>query len=137
MQEFRHGFPSAKPVPRQPDMPFDDVGALGEIRTPDPRIRSPMLYPAELRAHETIAQTSSHLASSFSSGSKSSLDLEAMPGSGDLPPVLELKFQFLDQLGQPLSRERIGGLQRQSPGLCQLPLEFVAVFALHGGAPAR
>jgi site-specific DNA recombinase len=25
-------------------------GALGEIRTPDPRIRSPMLYPAELRA---------------------------------------------------------------------------------------
>src|ERR1700710_1464174 len=26
-------------------------GALGEIRTPDPRIRSPMLYPAELRAH--------------------------------------------------------------------------------------
>ena len=27
-------------------------GALGEIRTPDPRIRSPMLYPAELRARE-------------------------------------------------------------------------------------
>src|SRR5438477_8580962 len=27
-------------------------GALGEIRTPDPRIRSPMLYPAELRAHQ-------------------------------------------------------------------------------------
>jgi hypothetical protein len=26
------------------------AGALGEIRTPDPRIRSPMLYPAELRA---------------------------------------------------------------------------------------
>src|ERR1700686_2943458 len=26
------------------------VGALGEIRTPDPRIRSPMLYPAEPRA---------------------------------------------------------------------------------------
>src|ERR1700730_15065817 len=26
------------------------LGALGEIRTPDPRIRSPMLYPAELRA---------------------------------------------------------------------------------------
>jgi hypothetical protein len=26
------------------------TGALGEIRTPDPRIRSPMLYPAELRA---------------------------------------------------------------------------------------
>ena len=26
-------------------------GALGEIRTPDPRIRSPLLYPAELQAH--------------------------------------------------------------------------------------
>src|SRR2546430_17492795 len=25
-------------------------GALGEIRTPDPRNRNPMLYPAELRA---------------------------------------------------------------------------------------
>src|SRR5258708_33232163 len=29
-------------------------GALGEIRTPDPRIRSPVLYPAELRAHESF-----------------------------------------------------------------------------------
>src|ERR1700674_2948072 len=28
----------------------EGAGALGEIRTPDPRIRSPMLYPAELRA---------------------------------------------------------------------------------------
>jgi hypothetical protein len=27
-----------------------DGGALGEIRTPDPQIRSLMLYPAELRA---------------------------------------------------------------------------------------
>src|SRR5450631_1488831 len=29
-------------------------GALGEIRTPDPRIRSPMLYPAELRARAWV-----------------------------------------------------------------------------------
>src|SRR5437763_10048679 len=28
----------------------DMAGALGEIRTPDPRIRSPSLYPSELRA---------------------------------------------------------------------------------------
>src|ERR1700741_1412450 len=28
------------------------LGALGEIRTPDPRNRNPMLYPAELRARE-------------------------------------------------------------------------------------
>ena len=26
------------------------IGALGEIRTPDPQIRSLVLYPAELRA---------------------------------------------------------------------------------------
>src|SRR6202158_5034648 len=30
------------------------AGALGEIRTPDPRIRSPMLYPAELRARASF-----------------------------------------------------------------------------------
>jgi hypothetical protein len=30
------------------------AGALGEIRTPDPRIRSPMLYPAELRARAFV-----------------------------------------------------------------------------------
>jgi hypothetical protein len=29
---------------------IDFIGALGEIRTPDPQIRSLMLYPAELRA---------------------------------------------------------------------------------------
>jgi hypothetical protein len=28
------------------------LGALGEIRTPDPRNRNPMLYPAELRARD-------------------------------------------------------------------------------------
>jgi hypothetical protein len=32
------------------DLTGSGAGALGEIRTPDPRIRSPMLYPAELRA---------------------------------------------------------------------------------------
>jgi hypothetical protein len=33
---------------------LDRSGALGEIRTPDPRNRNPMLYPAELRAHQQI-----------------------------------------------------------------------------------
>ena len=32
------------------DRASDIFGALGEIRTPDPQIRSLMLYPAELRA---------------------------------------------------------------------------------------
>ena len=30
-------------------------GAPGEIRTPDPRLRRPMLYPAELRAHKNFS----------------------------------------------------------------------------------
>ena len=30
------------------------TGALGEIRTPDPQIRSLVLYPAELRARATF-----------------------------------------------------------------------------------
>ena len=29
-------------------------GAPGEIRTPDPLVRSQMLYPAELRAQKTV-----------------------------------------------------------------------------------
>ncbi len=33
--------------------PLYFVGAPGGIRTPDPRIRSPMLYPAELRARRS------------------------------------------------------------------------------------
>ena len=31
---------------------FDMFGTPGEIRTPDPLVRSQVLYPAELRAHE-------------------------------------------------------------------------------------
>ena len=30
------------------------LGAPGEIRTPDPLVRSQVLYPAELRAHAVI-----------------------------------------------------------------------------------
>jgi hypothetical protein len=33
---------------------LDETGAPGETRTPDPLVRSQMLYPAELRARETI-----------------------------------------------------------------------------------
>src|SRR5580704_8504202 len=36
------------------------VGALGEIRTPDPQIRSLMLYPAELRARAKDRDTDAH-----------------------------------------------------------------------------
>ena len=43
-------FPKRKTVRDNAQENFDGSGALGEIRTPDPRIRSPMLYPAELRA---------------------------------------------------------------------------------------
>src|SRR5215470_5655665 len=39
------------------DAPLDD-GALGGIRTPDPQIRSLVLYPAELRAPESFVTKS-------------------------------------------------------------------------------
>ena len=35
-----------------------EVGDPGEIRTPDPVIRSHMLYPAELRGHLTTLERS-------------------------------------------------------------------------------
>src|ERR1700722_6931317 len=37
-------------LPEGPRTFICKFGALGEIRTPDPRNRNPMLYPAELRA---------------------------------------------------------------------------------------
>ena len=36
-------------------------GAPGEIRTPDPLVRSQVLYPAELRAHASIILEKSFL----------------------------------------------------------------------------
>ena len=36
---------------------MSDSGAPGEIRTPDPLVRSQMLYPAELRARKLTVQT--------------------------------------------------------------------------------
>src|SRR5262249_58728 len=47
---------SPSPADRQEVPGF--IGALGEIRTPDPQIRSLVLYPAELRAQaiRTITQ---------------------------------------------------------------------------------
>ncbi len=36
-------------------------GAPGEIRTPDPLVRSQVLYPAELRAHAIIILENSFL----------------------------------------------------------------------------
>ena len=35
--------------------PIRDTGAAGGIRTPDPQVRSLMLYPTELRAREGAA----------------------------------------------------------------------------------
>ncbi len=43
--------PSRHPAVTNPNDYQEKVGALGAIRTPDPQIRSLMLYPAELRAH--------------------------------------------------------------------------------------
>ena len=46
-----HGIPSARSWEEEMSEMPDFPGALGEIRTPDPQIRSLVLYPAELRAH--------------------------------------------------------------------------------------
>jgi hypothetical protein len=40
---------------------FVKTGAPGETRTPDPLVRSQMLYPAELRAREATSITLKHL----------------------------------------------------------------------------
>jgi hypothetical protein len=58
MRDKRHGrvplqaiaFSVHKAVLMQAAAACTSVGALGGIRTPDPQIRSLMLYPAELRA---------------------------------------------------------------------------------------
>src|SRR6476646_2274054 len=41
---------------------FDGVGALGGIRTPDPQSRSLVLYPAELRALDSLYSAKSRAA---------------------------------------------------------------------------
>jgi hypothetical protein len=38
----------------QPSQTPEFIGAPGEIRTPDPQIRSLVLYPAELRARKAV-----------------------------------------------------------------------------------
>ena len=43
--------PSCRPHDGRCENSAVEGGALGEIRTPDPQIRSLVLYPAELRAH--------------------------------------------------------------------------------------
>jgi hypothetical protein len=42
------------PLPPWPTRDPVPLGALGGIRTPDPQIRSLVLYPAELRAHRVV-----------------------------------------------------------------------------------
>jgi hypothetical protein len=49
------GFGTKPKLARNPYFSGVFFGALGEIRTPDPRNRNPMLYPAELRARFQIS----------------------------------------------------------------------------------
>jgi hypothetical protein len=58
--DLQHGLPrkNEAETTRNPYKTGLSLGALGEIRTPDPRNRNPMLYPAELRAHQQIQQLS-------------------------------------------------------------------------------
>jgi hypothetical protein len=57
--------------------------------------------------------------------------------SSDLSIVPELKFQLFDHLGQPLSREGIGGFQSKPAGLLQLPFQCLTVHPRHLIAPAN
>src|SRR4051794_20785583 len=48
--QHENGVQNEAVTARNPLFSMSSAGALGEIRTPDPRNRNPMLYPAELRA---------------------------------------------------------------------------------------
>ena len=50
MLPMRYLFKMAKKKGYAVHVTLEKNGALGEIRTPDLRIRSPLLYPAELQA---------------------------------------------------------------------------------------
>src|SRR5262249_51655243 len=53
--------PRNEVLPMWPEWTLQRGGAPGGTRTPDPQVRSLMLYPAELRARAWLAQSSSRL----------------------------------------------------------------------------
>jgi hypothetical protein len=53
------------------------------------------------------------------------------PGLGDLSLIPKLIFQFLDHLGQSLSRKQVGGLQREPAGLLQFLLQCFTARSRH------
>src|SRR3979409_1251761 len=118
-------------------------GALGEIRTPDPRIRSPMLYPAELRALESFQWISRRpiLALCRTENDRQkylwlvSDTRLAQRRLGDPSLVLQLKLQFFNHLSKAFSREGICGLQGEPTSLLQFPLKCLAPHACHFRAP--
>ena len=49
------GIQGSEQTPAEPaEAKKEGSGAPGEIRTPDPLVRSQMLYPAELRARKAV-----------------------------------------------------------------------------------
>src|SRR6185312_8614363 len=81
----------------------DGPGALGEIRTPDPRNRNPMLYPAELRArsapglaHVPTAETSGYQTSANSTSG-------AVPARRRYPASRVSVAHLTGEAAQPLS----------------------------------
>jgi hypothetical protein len=55
MKTGRRGAPQIKEGASLYGYPFEITGAPERIRTSDTRIRSPLLYPAELRAQDLVA----------------------------------------------------------------------------------
>ena len=66
------------------------LGAPGGDRTPDPRLRSPPLYPTELRAHESERHPTLDFLSDL-------LPQELMLPSGIEPDITRVKVWALDQ----------------------------------------
>jgi hypothetical protein len=71
---------------------FND-GAPGEIRTPDPQVRSLVLYPAELRAHM-----------------KQKRNFAGLPAASSIDSTHSTDFPPVARMGGAGSRESIRGL---------------------------
>ena len=68
----RLGSPTgANQASKPPNFQASGVGAPGGVRTPDPRLRRPLLYPTELQARKVCGQRSAREAQSIHSSSSS------------------------------------------------------------------
>jgi hypothetical protein len=77
---------------------FSNLGAPAAIRTPGLRIRSPLLYPAELQAHCFVSKSVRLLKDKILTGSWLNLGFYSLP-------VPELQVLTLSELSLSVRRE--------------------------------